>query len=142
MIKPAKFNPPPSFPPRSLSSSEREMYNLGIKITCALELLTSSNSQWSKDLIDIWNVERLKLVNDERINAWEENQEQVDDEQWMTLSADDVRKIMAENKSEDDQVKDMIEQLSKFMEGESGFEGIDDYEGESDDDFDDEEELD
>jgi hypothetical protein len=40
---------------------------------------------------------------------------------------------MGSGGNEEDQVREMIENLSKFMEGESGFEGI------GDDGFDDEE---
>jgi hypothetical protein len=47
-------------------------------------------------------------------------------EDWMTLSNDDITKIMGESGNEEDQVREMIENLSKFMEGESGFEGIGD----------------
>lgn len=126
MIKSQKFNPPPAFPPKDLSAAEREMYLLGIKLTCAFELLTSSDSLWSKRVIDLWNVERKKKADDIEIKGWDENCEVPDDEEWMILSSEDVKRIMAENKGEEEQVREMIANLEKFMEGESGFEGIDD----------------
>jgi hypothetical protein len=126
MIKLQKFNPPPAFPPRDLSASEREMYLLGIKLTCAFELLTSSNTPWFQSIIDLWNNERQKKVNDIELKGWDENCEEPDNEEWMILSAEDKKRIMAENKGEEEQVKEMIASLEKFMEGESGFEGIDD----------------
>lgn len=126
MIKSQKFNPPPSFPPRSLSINEREMYSLGIKLTCAFELLASSASLWSERVVDLWNAEKEKKADDIMIKGWEENCEEPDNEDWMTLTNDDITRIMAQDKSEEDQIKDMIADLGRFMKGESGFEGIDD----------------
>jgi hypothetical protein len=122
------FRPPPSFPPRDLSAEEREMYSLGIKLTCAFELLASSKSPWSERVVDLWNAESAKKVDDIAIKEWDENCEERDSEEWMTLSGEDVKRIMAEDKSDEDHIKDMIAELSRFMEGESGFEGIDDNE--------------
>jgi hypothetical protein len=126
MIKSQKFNPPPAFPPRSLSAEEREMYSLGIKLTCAFELLASSPSSWSERLVELWNAEKAEEVDDVRIKKWEENYEEPDNEEWMTLSGEDIKRIMAENKSEEEQIKEMIANMSRMMEDESGFEGIDD----------------
>ena len=126
MLKSQRFNPPPSFPPRSLSAAERESYSLGIKLNCAFELLASSTSSWSQRVVDVWNIEKQRKVDDIQIRGWDENIEEPGSEEWMTLSAEDVKRIMAEDKSEEDQVKEMIANLEKFMEGESGFEGIDD----------------
>jgi|SRR5579871_4263909 len=126
MLKSQKFNPPPSFPPRELSASEREMYQLGIKLTCAFELLCGSSSSWSQRVLDVWNVEKERKVNDFQMREWEDNIEEPGSEEWLTLSAEDVKRIMAEDKSEEEQVQEMIANLEKFMEGESGFEGIDD----------------
>ena len=128
MIKLQKFTPPPSFPPRDLSAEEREMYSLGIKLTCAFELLASSESPWSERVVDLWNAENAKKVDDIAVKEWDENCEEPDSEEWMTLSGEDIKRIMAEDKSEEDQIKEMIANLSHFMEGESGFEGIDDDE--------------
>jgi len=128
MIKSQKFNPPPSFPPQDLSAAEREMYSLGIKLTCAFELLASSTTSWSERVVDLWNVEKGNKVSDIMIQGWDENCEESDTEEWMTLSGEDVKRIMAENKSEEEQIKEMIANLGHFMEGESGFEGIDDDE--------------
>jgi hypothetical protein len=124
MLKSQKFNPPPAFPPRELSAAERETYQMGIKLTCAFELLCSSSLR-SKQVLDIWNIEKQRKVNDHQMKGWDENQEEPGDEEWMNLSAEDVKRIMAEDKSEEEQVKEMIANLEKFMEGESGFEGID-----------------
>jgi hypothetical protein len=126
MIKSQKFTPPPSFPAKSLSASERETYNLGMKFTCAFELLISSSSPWSEKVLELWHAERERKVDDIAMRGWEENCEEVDSEEWMSLSAEDVRRIMAEDKGEEEQVKDMIANLERFMQGESGFEGIDD----------------
>jgi hypothetical protein len=146
MIKSQKFTPPPAFPARDLSASEREMYSLGIKLTCAFELLASSDSPWSQRIIDLWNTEKDRVVEDAEIKEWAENCEEPSDEEWMTLSAEDVKRIIAEDKSEEEQVREMIANFERFMEGESGFEGIDDEfaEFDSDDDMDDDddEELD
>jgi hypothetical protein len=128
MIKSQKFNPPPSFPPRDLSAAEREMYSLGIKLTCAFELLASSTSSWSERVVDLWNAEKGNKVSDITIKEWDENCEEPDSEAWMTLSSEDVKRIKAEDKSEEEQIKEMIANLGHFMEGESGFEGIDDDE--------------
>ena len=125
MIKLQKFNPPPSFPALSLSVKEREMYSLGIKLTCAFELLASSTSPWSTRLLSLWNVEKERKIDDIVIKQWEENCEEVDGEEWMTLSGEDVKNIMSEDKSEEEQVREMIANMGQFMEGESGFEGID-----------------
>jgi hypothetical protein len=133
MIKSQKFNPPPSFPARDLSATEREMYSLGIKLTCAFELLATSSSPWSRRVLDTRNEEKMKKVDDIMIRGWEENCEEPGSEDWMILSAEDVKRIMGEDKSEEEQIKEMIASLGKFMEGESGFEGIDD---EFDDEFD------
>ena len=126
MIKSQKFNPPPAFPARSLSATEREMYSLGIKLTCAFELLASSSPPWSERVVELWNAEKEKKVDDIRMKGWDENCEEPDSEEWMTLSAEDVKRIMAEDKGEEDQIKEMIANLERFMEGESGFEGIED----------------
>jgi predicted secreted protein len=86
------------------------------------------------------------VVEDAEIKEWAENCEEPSDEEWMTLSAEDVKRIIAEDKSEEEQVREMIANFERFMEGESGFEGIDDEfaEFDSDDDMDDDddEELD
>lgn len=74
----------------------------------------------------------MKKVDDIMMKGWEENCEEPGSEEWMTLSAEDVKRIMAEDKTEEEQIKEMIANLGKFMEGESGFEGIDD---EFDDEF-------
>jgi hypothetical protein len=132
MLKSQKINPPPSFPARDLSAIDRESYSLGIKLTCAFELLASSSSPWSQRLRDTWNEEKMKKVDDITMRGWEENCEEQGSEEWMTLSAEDVKRIMGEDKSEEEQIKEMIANLGKFMEGESGFEGIDD---EFDDEF-------
>jgi hypothetical protein len=126
MIKSQKFNPPPAFPARSLSANEREMYNLGIKLTSAFELLAASDSSWSQRVVDLWNIEKGERVDDLTIRGWEENCEEPSGEEWMNLSAEDIKRIMAEDKGEEEQIKEMIASLGKFMEGESGFEGIDD----------------
>ena len=126
MIKAEKFNPPPAFPPRDLSVTEREMYSLGIKLTAAFELLATSKSPWSKTLFDLWNAEKEQAVSDITIKQWEENCEEPDSENWMILSSEDINMLRAEDVSEEEQVKKMIANLGKFMEGESGFEGIDD----------------
>src|SRR5271167_2662983 len=118
MIKSQKFNPPPSFPPQDLSAAEREMYSLGIKLTCAFELLASSTTSWSERVVDLWNVEKGNKVSDIMIQGWDENCEESDTEEWMTLSGEDVKRIMAENKSEEEQIKEMIANLGHFMEGE------------------------
>jgi hypothetical protein len=107
------------------------MYSLGIKLTCTFELLATSSSPWSQRVLDAWNEEKIKKVDDIMIRGWEENCEEPGSEDWMILSAEDVKRIMGEDKSEEEQIKEMIASLGKFMEGESGFEGIDD-------DFDDE----
>ena len=144
MIKSQKFNPPPAFPARDLSASEREMYSLGIKLTCAFELLASSDSQWAKHAVNIWNTQKERTMNDMEINAWAENCETPSNEEWMNLSAEDVKRIIAQDKSEEEQVKEMIANIERFMGGESGFEGIDDEfaDFDSGDDTDDDEELD
>jgi hypothetical protein len=126
MIKSQKFNPPPAFPPRSLSAGEREMYSLGIKLTCAFELLAASSSTWSEHVVDLWNAEKVEEVDDMTIKKWEENCEEPDGEEWMTLSGEDIKRIMAENKTEEEQIREMIANMSNMMEDESGFEGIDD----------------
>jgi len=126
MIKSQKFNPPPSFPAKSLSACERDSYNLGIKLTCAFELLISSTSPWSSKVLELWHTEKERKVDDSAMKGWDENCEEVSAEEWMSLSAEDVRRIMKEDKSEEEQVKEMIANLERFMEGESGFEGIDD----------------
>jgi hypothetical protein len=126
MLKSQNFYPPPSFPARDLSATDRESYSLGIKLTCAFELLASSSSPWSQRLRDTWDAEKLKKVDDIMMRGWEENCEEPGSEEWMTLSAEDVKRIMGEDKSEEEQIKEMIANLGKFMEGESGFEGIDD----------------
>lgn len=126
MLKSQKFIPPPSFPPRDLSASEREAYHLGIKLTCAFEILCSASSAWGQKVLEVRNIEKQRKVCDSEIQSWDENQEEPGDEEWMTLSTADVRRIMGEDKSEEEQVKEMIANLEKFMEGESGFEGIDD----------------
>src|SRR5271170_3967813 len=114
MIKSQKFTPPPAFPARALSASEREMYSLGIKLTCAFELLASSDSRWTKRVLDVWNTEKERVVEDAELKEWAE-------------------------KCEEEQVRAMIANFERFMEGESGFEGIDDEfaEFDSDDDIDD-----
>jgi SGT1 protein len=132
MIKLQKFSPPAAFPPRSLSASDRGAYELGIKLTCAFELLASSSSPSSKSVVDLWNEEKTKKVDDTTLTSWDENCIEPSNEDWMTLSNEDITRIMGEGGNEEDQVKEMIENLSKFMEGESGFEGI------GDDEFDDE----
>jgi len=139
MLKSQKFNPPPAFPARDLSAFEREMYSLGIKLTCAFELLASSESPWTQRVVDLWNREKERAVKDTEIQAWPENCEEPDNEDWMTLSAEDVKRIIAEDKSEEEQVRKMIANFERFMEGESGFEGInDDFEEfDSDDDMED-----
>ena len=126
MIKSQKFNPPPSFPAKSLSAAERETYNLGIKLTCAFELLSSSSSPWAEKILELWHGENERKVDDIAMRAWDENCEEPSGEEWMSLSAEDVRRIMAEDKGEEEQVKEMIANLERFMGGESGFEGIDD----------------
>jgi predicted secreted protein len=82
------------------------------------------------------------VVEDAEIKEWAENCEEPSDEEWMTLSAEDVKRIIAEDKSEEEQVREMIANFERFMEGESGFEGIDDdfAEFDSDDDMDDDDE--
>jgi hypothetical protein len=102
------------------------MYNMGIKLTCALELLASSGTSWSETLLGTWAAEKSESLSDISLNGWEENHLQPDSEEWMNLSTEEIRKIMAEDKGEEEQVKEMIENLRKLMEGESGFEGIDD----------------
>jgi hypothetical protein len=126
MIKLRKFSSPPAFPPQSLSASDREAYELGIKLTCAFELLASSSSPSSESVVDLWNLEKLRKVDDTALTSWDENCVKPSNEDWMTLSNDDITKIMGESGNEEDQVREMIENLSKFMEGESGFEGIGD----------------
>jgi hypothetical protein len=126
MLKSQKFNPPPSFPALSLSAKERETYSLGMKLTCAFELVASSGSDWGRRVLELWNAEKEKKVDDVAMRSWVENLEEVDGEEWMILSAEDIQRIMAEDKGEEEQIKDMIANLEKFMEGESGFEGIDD----------------
>jgi len=133
MIKLQKFKPPPTFPPRSLSATEREAYELGIKLTCAFELLASSSSLWSERVVELRNAENEKKVDDITLKSWDENCIEPDNETWMTLSNEDITRIMGEGRNEEEQVREMISNLSKFMEGESGFEGI------GDDEFHDEE---
>jgi hypothetical protein len=144
MLKSQKFNPPPAFPARDLSASEREMYSLGIKLTCAFELLASSDSSWTQRIVDLWNTEKERAATDAEIEEWTENCEDPSDEAWMTLSAEDVRRIMAEDKSEEEQVREMIANFERFIEGESGFEGIDDEfeDFDSEDEIEDDEDLD
>jgi hypothetical protein len=133
MIKLQKFSSPPDFSPQSLSASDREAYELGIKLTCAFEILASSSSPLSKAVVDLRNKEKSKKVDDTELTSWDENRLKPSNEDWMTLSNEDITKIMGSGGNEEDQVREMIENLSKFMEGESGFEGI------GDDGFDDEE---
>src|SRR5438046_297147 len=104
MIKSQRFNPPPAFPPRSLSATEREMYSLGIKLTSAFELLASSNSPWSERVVELWNVESAAEIDDRTIEKWDENYEEPDGEEWMALSGEDVERIMAAEKSEEEQI--------------------------------------
>ena len=133
MIKLQKFKPPPTFPPQSLSATEREAYELGIKLTCAFELLASSSSPWSERIVELRNAEQEKRVDDITMKSWNENCIEPDDETWMTLSNEDIIRIMGDGGNEEEKVREMISNLSKFMEVESGFEGI------GDDEFDDEE---
>jgi len=126
MIKSQKFNPPPSFPAKSLSAAERETYNLGMKLTCAFELLISSSSPWSEKVLELWHAEKERKVDDIAMRGWVENSEEISGEEWMSLSAEDIRRIIKEDKGEEEQVREMIANLERFMEGESGFEGIDD----------------
>jgi len=126
LIKSQRFNPPPAFPVFNMSAAEREMYSLGIKLTCAFEMLAISSSSRSQQVIDLWNAEKARKQNDAVIKEWTENLEEPSSEEWMILSAEDVQKIRAEDKNEEDQIREMIENMKKFMEGESGFEGIDD----------------
>ena len=126
MIKSQKFNPPPSFPAKSLSAAEREAYILGMKLTCAFELLISASSPWSEKVLELWHAEKEREVDDIAMKGWEENSEEISGEEWMSLSAEDIRKIMKEDKGEEEQVREMIANLERVMEGESGFEGIDD----------------
>ena len=77
-------------------------------------------------LLDLWNAEKAEEVDDITIKKWDENCEEPDDEEWMTLSGEDVKRIMAEDKTEEEQIKEMIANMSRMMEDESGFEGIDD----------------
>jgi len=144
MLKSQKFNPPPAFPARDLSATEREMYSLGIKLTCAFELLASSDSPWAQRVVDLCNTAKEQGPTDAEIEAWTENCEDPNDEEWMALSAEDVKRIIAEDKSEEEQVREMIANFERFMEGESGFEGIDDEfeEFDSDDEMEDDEDLD
>jgi len=94
---------------------------------------------WGSRIIDLANEEGGKKVGDVEIAGWAENLEMPDGEEWMVLSAEDVQRIMKEDGSEEEQVREMIANLERFMEGESGFEGIDD---EFEDFESDEEELD
>ena len=110
----------------TLSAAEREAYSLGIKLTAAYELLATSATAWGQRILDLHTEETQKKVDDITIKAWEENCEEPDGEEWMVLSSEDVRRIMDEDKGEEEQIKDMIANLEKFMEGESGVEGIDD----------------
>lgn len=144
MLKSQKFNPPPAFPARDLSASEREMYSLGIKLTCAFELLASSDSSWTRRVVDLWNTAKERGATDAEIEKWTENCEDPSDEAWMTLSAEDVKRIMVEDKSEEEQVREMIANFERFIEGESGFEGIDDEfeDFDSEDEMEDDEDLD
>ena len=91
-----------------------------------IRTLASSSSSWSERVVDLWNAEQVEEVDDITIKKWEENCEEPDDEEWMTLSGEDVKRIMAEDKTEEEQIKEMIANMSNMMEGESGFEGIDD----------------
>ena len=102
------------------------MYTLGIKLTCAFELLASSPLSWSERVVELWNAEKVEEADDMTIKKWDENYEEPDNEEWMTLSSDDVKRIMAEDKTEEEQIKEMIATMSAMMERESGFEGIDD----------------
>jgi len=123
-----------------LSATERESYSLGIKLTCAYELLANSTSSTAKVVVDIWTSEREKKVDDITIRGWSENLETPDGEEWMVLSAEDIKRITAEDKGEEEQIKDMIANLERFIEGESGFEGIDDeFDGYEEFDSDDDE---
>jgi hypothetical protein len=125
MIKSQKFSAPPSFPPLSLSAAEREAYSLGIKLSCAFEILAASDSTWSERLNELYEAEQEHMIDDIQMQSWIENCEEPDGEEWMVLSTEDVRKMMAEDKGEEEQIKEMIANLEMFMEGESGFEGID-----------------
>lgn len=126
MIKTEKFYPPPAFPPKDLSATEREMYSLGMKLTCAFELLATSSSSWSQRVICLWNEEKGLTASDAEVKRWEENCEEPDSEEWMTLSIEEVNRMLEEDMGEEEQVKKIIAEMSKIMEGESGFEGIDD----------------
>ena len=97
-----------------------------MKLTCAFELLISSSSLWSEKVLELWHAEKERKVDDIALKAWEENCEEISGEEWMSLSAEDVRRIMKEDRGEEEQVREMIANLERFMEGESGFEGIDD----------------
>ena len=72
------------------------MYSLGIKLTCAFELLAASSSSWSERVVELWNAEKFEVVDDKTIKKWDENCEEPDDEEWMTLSGEDVKRIMSE----------------------------------------------
>jgi hypothetical protein len=133
IIKLQKFSPPPAFLPQSLSAPEREAYELGIKLTCAFELVASSSSPWSERIVEVWKEEKEKKVDDLVLKSWDENCIEPNDETWMALSNEDITRIIGEDGNEEEQVREMIANLSKIMEGESGFEGI------GDDEFDDEE---
>ena len=126
ILKSQRFNPPPVFPALNLSAAEREMYLLGIKLTCAFEMLATSSSSRSQQVIDLWKAEKSKPASDAAIKEWTENCEDPSGEEWMILSPEDIQRIRASDKTEEEQVSEMIENMKKFMEGESGFEGIDD----------------
>jgi len=135
MIKFQRFNPPPSFPPRDLTAKDREAYSLGIKLTCAFELLSTSTSPWRERLVHVRTEESGRKAEEAEIRSWDENCGEADGEEWMMLSSEDIQRIVAEEKGEEDKIREMISNLEKLMEGESGFEGIDDDDEDDDECF-------
>ncbi|KAF3942119.1 hypothetical protein ABW19_dt0205759 [Dactylella cylindrospora] len=153
-LKQQVFRPPRPFILPGQESPQYPASELGMKLTCGLELLVSGNKNKTegrlateaKAILDLLNSSSAPLPSDQDIRSWNH---QVDSEDWLNVDYEEFEANMSgrggpfeksafNDKEQQDKLKKMVENFEKFMNDESaGAEGAKFQHGLNSDDDDD-----